>query len=72
MGGGSGGGRGIGGTSRKGSVVKYSATRPGRFQRSRTDREVGWEGQANIWDVVWGAELQEGQLGLSAQPILSL
>ena len=36
------------------------------------ERGVGWEGQEKTWDVVWGVEPQEGQLGLSARPILSL
>ena len=66
------GSRGIGGTLRKGRLEKNSATKPGRRHRSRTVREVGWEGQEKTWDVVCGAELQEGQLGLSARPILSL
>ena len=57
---------------KKGREERNPAARLGRCQRSRTERGVGWEGQENTWDVVWGAELQEGQLGLSARAILAL
>ena len=72
VGGGSGGGRWIGGTLKKGREDRNSAVRPGRSHRSRGRKGVGWEGQENTWDVVWGAVWQEGQLGSSARPILSL
>ena len=70
-GGGSGEGRGTGGTLKKGRVERKSAAGPGLSQRSRGVRGVGWEGQMKRWDVVWRADRQEGQLGLSARPILS-
>ena len=57
---------------KKGREERNSAARPGRCQRSRVERGVGWEGQEKTWDVEWGAELQEGQLGLSARPTLAL
>ena len=44
MGGGSGGGRGTGGTLKKGREERNSAARPGRSQRSRTER-VGGTGE---------------------------
>ena len=69
MGGGSGGGRGTGGTLKKGREERNSAARPGRCQRSRTERGVGWEGQENTWDVVWGAEFKEELLDQDRQQI---
>ena len=44
---------------------------PGRFHRSVTVREVGWEGQLKMWAGVWGAPLHEGQRGSGALPTLS-
>ena len=44
---------------------------PGRFHRSITVREVGWEGQMKMWAGVWGAPLHEGQRGSGALPTLS-
>ena len=57
---------------KKGREERNPAARLGRCQRSRAERRVGWEEQENTWDVVWGAELQEGLLGLCAGPILFL
>ena len=55
-------GRGSGGSlNGKGRDGRNSATAQGRSHRSRTVREVGWEGQEKMWDVVWGALRQEGQ-----------
>ena len=54
------GGRVTGRILKKGREVRNPAARLGRCQRSRTEREVGWEEQENTWDVVWEAELQEG------------
>ena len=58
-------GRGVGSrvTGRilkKGREERNPAARLGRCQRSRAEREVGWEEQENTWDVVSKAELQEG------------
>ena len=46
-GGGSGGGRGTGGTLKKGREERNSAVGPGLNQRSRVVRVVGWEGHEN-------------------------
>ena len=42
-----------------------------RSHRSRSVREVGWEGQEKMWEVVWGEPLEDGQRGFGALPIRS-
>ena len=70
-GGGSGGGRDRGGREKKGRKERKTATEQGRSHRSRTVREVGWEGQEKMWEVVWGEPLQDGQRGSGVLPIRS-
>ena len=70
-GGGSGGGRDSGGREKKGRVDRKAATEQGRSHRSRSVREVGWEGQEKMWEVVWGDPLQEGQRSSGALLIRS-
>ena len=70
-GGGSEGGPDRGGSEKKGREERKLATEQGRSHRSRGVREVGWEGQENIWEVVWGEPLQEGQRLSGALPIRS-
>ena len=70
-GGGSGGGRDRGGREKKGRKERKTATEQSRSHRSRTVREVGWEGQEKMWEVVWGEPLQDGQRGSGVLPIRS-
>ena len=71
-GGGSGEGRGRGGSVKgKGRDGRNSATAQGRSHRSRTVREVGWEGQEKRCAVVWGAPRQEGHSASGLRPTLS-
>ena len=39
----------------EGKDGRNTAMAQGRYRRSRTVREVGWEGQGKMWEVVWGA-----------------
>ena len=52
--------RGLGCTA-SGEAEGDEGERKGRSHRSRTVREVGWEGQEKMCAVVWGAPRQEGQ-----------
>ena len=69
-GGGSRGGGGRGGRSKMGRLDRNSDARCGRSYRSNSVRGVGCEEQEKTW-VVWGANPQEGQMGLGTSPILS-
>ena len=51
----------------KGKDGRNSAMAQGRSHRSRTVREVGWEGQEKMCAVVWGAKRQEGQRGCEGE-----
>ena len=66
-----GGGKGRGGKEKKGRRERNSAVGTGLSHRSRTAREVGWEGQSNRWPTEWSGHLHEGQEGSSALPILA-
>ena len=59
------------GREKKGREERKTATEQGRSHRSRTVREVGWEGQEKTWEVSWGEPPQEGQRSSGALPIRS-
>ena len=66
------GGRGRDGSNEgRGRVGSCSATVQGRSHRSRTVREVGWEGHSKICAVVWGAPRHDGQSPSGLRPTLS-